>query len=291
MTDLRVYAKGASFSSDGIYDLRHLESLVGGQRKILDKLTFIALGVSESNKKLKEGLDYNVKINPGSIELLIDFALSHKELFAILAADGGLTLSKVIVELWRDAVSLREKAARLLEKGLKINLTLNANLGFGTQIVNSPNVIADEVTGNIQIANPKIYMAALATRPAVNQIIQMIDGNAVEFITVESRGSALRLTPDHRAILGRHREELSVSMEIIGRLDVVAFSSHKGVIISSGQRYPLSWDEEQRTKMQQFADAEGVIFKVKPIIDHARLTHDAIAFHLVDCYLPQKKLL
>lgn len=291
MTDIRVYAKGASFSPDGIYDLRHLENLVSGQRKIFDKLTFIALGVSESNKKVREGLDYNVKINPGSIELLIDFALNHKELFAIFAADGGLALSKVIVELWRDAVSLREKAAKLLEKGLKINLTINANLGAGTQIVNSPNVIADEVTGNIQIANPKIYMAALATRSAVNQIVQMIDGDAVEFMTVEGHGSELRLTPDHRAILGRHREELSVSMEIVGRLDMVAFSSHKGVIISSGQRYQLSWDEEQRPKMQQFADTEGVVFKVKPIIDHARLTQDAIAFHLVDCYLPQKTLL
>lgn len=291
MTDIRVYAKGASFSQDGIYDLRHLENLVGGQRKIFDKLTFIALGVSESNKKFREGLDYNVRINPGSIELLIDFVLSHKELFAIFAADGGLTLSKVIVELWRDAVSLREKAAKVLENGLKVNLTINANLGSGTQIVNSPNVIADEVTGNIQIENPKIYMAALATRSAVNQIVQMIDGNAVEFMTVEGHGSELRLTPDHRAILGRHREELSVSMEIVGRLDMVAFSSHKGVIISSGQRYQLSWDEEQRSKMQQFADTEGVMFKVKPIIDHARLTQDAIAFHLVDCYLPQKTLL
>jgi len=291
MSDLRVYAKGGSFSPDGIYDLRHLENLVGGQRKILDKLTFVALGVSESNKKLKEGLDYNVKINPGSIELLIDFALSHKELFAILAADGGLTLSKVIVELWRDAVALREKAAQLLEKGLKINLTINANLGSGTQIVNSPNVVVDAVTGNIEIASPKIYMAALATRSAVNQIVQMIDGEAVEFITVEGQDAELKLTPDHRAILGKHREELSVPMEIVGRLDMVAFSSHKGVIISSGQRYQLSWNEEQRSKMQQFADTEGVIFKVKPIIDHARLTQDAIAFNLVDCYLPQRRLL
>lgn len=289
--DLRVYAKGASFSPDGIYDLRHLETLVGSQRKILDKLTFISLGVSESNKKLKEGIDYNVQINPGSIELLIDFALSHKELFPILAADGGLTLSKVIVELWRDAVSLREKAAKLLEKGLKINITINANLGSGTQIINSPNVIADEVTGNIQIKSPKIYMAALATRTPLNQMVEMIDGNAVEFISAESQGSALRLTPDHRAILGRHREELSVPMEIVGRLDMVAFSSHKGIIISSGQRYQLSWHEEQRSKMQEFADTEGVVFKVKPIIDHARLSQDAIAFRLMDCYLPQKELL
>lgn len=288
--DLRVYAKGASFA-DGVYDLRHLETLVGGQRKILDKLTFIALGVSESNKKLKEGLDYNVKINPGSIELLIDFALNHKELFAVLAADGGHTLSKTIVDLWRDAVALREKAAQLLEKGIKINITINTNIGSGTQINASPNVIADAMTGNIQIANPKIYMAALATRTALNKIVEMIDGNAVEYMTIQSQGSELRLTPEHRAILGRHREELSASIEIVGRLDMVAFSSHKGVIISAGQRYQLSWDDDQRSKMQQFADIDGVVFRVRPIIDHARLHQDAIAFHLVDCYASQGKLL
>jgi len=289
--DLRVYAKGTAFTSDGIYDLRHLETLVNSQRRILDKLTFISIGASESNKKVKEGLDYNVKINPGSIELLIDFSLQHKGLLALLAYDGGESLAKVIVELWRDAVSLREKAAKILEKGLKLNITINANIGSGNQVIVSPNVISDEMTGNIQIASPKIYMAALATRPAVDQVIQMIDGKAVEFITVQSQDSELKLTPEHRVMLGRHREELSVSIDIIGRLDMVAFSSHKGIIISSGQRYQLSWEEEQRSKMQQFADTEGVVFKVRPIIDHARLNHDAIAFRLVDCYVPQNQLL
>jgi hypothetical protein len=289
--DLRIYAKGTSFPDDGVYDLRHLESIISSQRKILDKLTFISLGISESNKKFKEELDYRIKVNPGSIELLIDFALNHKELFATLSIDGGQSLAKIVVDLWRDAVSLREKAAQALEKGLKINIAINANIGSGTQIISASNVVADEHTGNIQISSPKIYMAALATRPAVNQTIKMIDGKAVEFMEIQSLNSELKLTPEHRAILGRHREELLVSMELIGRLDMVAFSSHKGVIISSGQRYQLSWDEEQRPKMQRYVDTEGVIFKVRPIIDHARLTQDAIAFRLVDCYEPQHKLL
>lgn len=288
--DLRVYAEGESFK-DGVYDLRHLETLVGGQRKILDKLAAISLGANDSNKKLKESLGYNVKINPGSIELLIDFALTHKEVFAVLAADGGHLLSKAVVELWRDAVSLREKAAKALEKGLKVNITVNANIGAGTQIIASPNVIADDVSGNIQIANPKIYMAALATRPAVNQIVQLIDGRSVEYMDVQGQGTEFKLTPDHRAILSKYREEFSGTVEIVGRLDMVAFSSHKGVILSSGQRYQLSWSEEQRSKMQQFADIDGVVFKVRPIIDHSRLTQDAIAFRLVDCYRSQGNLL
>lgn len=288
--DLRVYAEGESFR-DGVYDLRHLEALVGGQRKILDKLTAISLGTNDSNKKFKESLGYNVKINPGSIELLIDFALTHKEVFAVLAADGGNMLSKAVIELWRDAVDLREKAAKALEKGLKVNITVNANIGSGTQIVTSPNVIADDMSGNIQIANPKIYMAALATRPAVNQIVQLIDGRSVEYMDVQGKDTQFKLTPDHRAILGKYREELSGTIEIVGRLDMVAFSSHKGVIISSGQRYQLSWSEEQRSKMQQFADIDGVVFKVRPIIDHSRLTQDAIAFNLVDCYRSQGNLL
>lgn len=289
--DLRIYAKGTSFPKDGTYDLRHLENLISSQRKILDKLTFISLGVSESNKKLKDELDYRVKVNSGSIELLIDFALNHKELFAALSIEGGQPLAKIVVDLWRDAVSLREKAARALEKGLKINIAINANIGSGTQIVNASNVVADENTGNIQISSPKIYMAALATRTSINKAIQMIDGEAVEFMEIKSFNSTLKLTPEHRAILGKHREELLVPMEIIGRLDMVSFSSHKGAIITSGQRYQLSWDEEQRSKMQKYIDIEGVIFKVRPIIEHSRLNQDAIAFRLVDCYDPQDKLL
>lgn len=80
-------------------------------------------------------------------------------------------------------------------------------------------------------------------------------------------------------------------MGIVGRLDMLAFSSHKDITISPRQRYQLSWEEEQRTKVQQYADAEGVILKARPIIDHARLTQDSIAFRLVDCYESQQKLL
>jgi hypothetical protein len=287
--DLRVYAKGASFQ-DGVYDLRHLEALITGNRKILDKLTFIALGASGTNKRLKESLEYNARIREGSIELLIDYALSHKELFSVVAADGGQSLTKIIVVLLRDAIALREQAAKLLENGLKVNITINTNIGSGVQINASPNVIANGKTGEINIASPKIYMAALATRPAVNQIVQMIDGESVEYLSLSSANAEFKLTPHHRAILSKFREELTASIEVVGRLDMVSFSSRKGVIISSGQRYQLFWDESQRSKMQQYADIDGVVFKVRPIIDHARLTADAIAFRLVDCFELQKKL-
>jgi len=64
----------------------------------------------------------------------------------------------------------------------------------------------------------------------------------------------------------------------MGRLDVVAFSFHKGAVISDGERYSVEWDENIRTKIKKFADKEGILFRVRPIIDRKRLETTAIGF-------------
>lgn len=74
--DLRIYAKGLAFS-DGVYDLRTLESLITNYRKILDRLVAVQLGKKQVSPDLKNQLDYDVRINSGSIELLINFALAQ----------------------------------------------------------------------------------------------------------------------------------------------------------------------------------------------------------------------
>ena len=75
--DLRIYAKGLAFS-DGIYDLRTLEALITNYRKILDRLVAVQLGKKRVSPDLRNQLDYDVRLNQGSIELLISFALEHK---------------------------------------------------------------------------------------------------------------------------------------------------------------------------------------------------------------------
>ncbi|MEX1670916.1 hypothetical protein AB4876_18555 [Zhongshania guokunii] len=276
-----------SVYSDRGYSLRTLEALITNYRKILDRLVAVQLGKKQVSPDLKSQLDYDVRINQGSIELLINFALEHREYIAAFAADGGAALSKVIVTLLRDAVKLREKASECIEKGLPININISNSFNVGSKITNT-NVSYDENTGTILINDPKILWAAQVTRSPVNGLLSQIDGKSVEFIDINSASDEFRFTPDQRNIVGKQKEELPTTLNIIGRLDMVAFSAHRGSIISDGERFSVTWDDQIRSKMQKLADIEGVIFKVRPVVDHKRLDNETIGFHVLDCGNPQQ---
>lgn len=107
---------------------------------------------------------------------------------------------------------------------------------------------------------------------------------------ITSPTSEFRLTMAQQNIIGRQREELPTTLNVVGRLDVIAFSSHRGTIISDNERFNVTWDEQIRTKMQKIADIEGVVFKVRPVVDHKRLDSEAIGFHVLDCGIPQSNI-
>lgn len=286
--DIRIYAKGLAFS-EGIYDLRTLETVISNYRKILDRLVSVQLGKRQVSRDLRTQLGYQVEIKPGSIELLIKFLLEHKEFIAAFAADGGYTLAKIIVELLRDAIALRKKASELIKNGLSVNITISNSFNVGSTI-NSNNVSFDQTSGTILINDPKILWAAQVTRGPVNEILACVDGKAVEYIDMSSQTNELRLTSDDRDIIGKHKEELPTTMNVIGRLDMVAFSSHRGSIVSDNERFSVTWDDQIRSKLQKIADIEGVMFKVRPVVDHKRLDNSAIGFHVLDCGDPQQKM-
>lgn len=254
--DIRIYAKGLAFSG-GVYDLRTLESLITNYRKIFDRLVAVQLGKKKVSPELKSQLDYDVSINEGSIELLINFALEHREYIAALSADGGESLSKVVVTLLRDAIKLREKASEFIERGLPININISNSFNIGSKITSS-NVHCDDNAGSISINDPKILWAAQVTRTPVNSLLSQVDGKIVEYININSASDEFRFTPEQRNIIGRQKEELPTTLNIIGRLDMVAFSAHRGSLISDGERFSVTWDEQIRSKMQKLADIEGV---------------------------------
>lgn len=286
--DIRIYAKGLAFS-DGIYNLRTLESVISNYRKILDRLVTVQLGKRQVSRDLRSQLGYQVQISSGSIELLVKFLLEHKELLVVFAADGGYTLSEIVVRLLRDAIDLRKKASELLKNGLTVNVRITNSFNIGSKI-NSDNVSIDQKDGSILINDPRILWAAQMTRYPVNEILASVDGRTVEYIDMSSPTNELRLTCEDRDIIGQHREELPTTLTIVGRLDMVAFSSHRGSIISDNERFSVTWDELIRSKMQRIADVEGVVFKVRPVVDHKRLESSAIGFHVLDCGDPQGKM-
>lgn len=286
--DLRIYAEGLAFSN-GIYDLRSLESLISNYRKILDGLVAVQLGRRQITSNIKKQLNYEVSINSGSIEFLLNFALDHHEVLGVFAAEGGKVLSESLVALLKSAIELREKASALIEKGIAININISKSFNIGSRF-DSPSVSFGENSGTILINDPKILWAAQLTRGPVNRLLSQLDGKSVEYIDLSSSENEFRLTPEQRIIMGKQKEELPTTLNIIGRLDVVAFSFHKGTIVSDNEKFSVTWDESIRPKMQKIADREGIIFKVNPVVDHMRLDSQTIGFHILDCSDPQHKL-
>jgi len=287
--DIRIYAEGMAFK-DGVYDLRALETVIAGYRKVLDRLVAVQMGRRQVPRGLKSQLGYEVAINKGSIELLVRFLLEHKELLVgVIAADGGQALSQAILMLLSDAIDLRKIATNFLKKGLTVKININNSFNIGSGI-NSGNVTFGDVKGSISISDPKILWAAQITRAPVNEILNRVDGKSIEYIDMSSQEHEFRFTPDDREIIGKEREELPTELTVVGRLDVVAFSSRRGSIVSNNERFSVTWDEQLRAKLQKVADIDGVMFKVRPVVDHKRLDDAAIGLHILDCGSPQKKL-
>lgn len=285
--DLRLYAKGAAFE-DGLYDLRSLEVVVTNYRRVLDRLIGIQMGLRQLPPQIRSGIDYKVQVNSGSVDLVTFFQLHGHELFTFLgpmASDGGYQLAGSIVKLFSAVIELRKIAAELMEKHVPFNIKIVNNIVLG-----SNNVIINGNSGEIQINDPKILWAAQTTMYPTDRLISAINGTNIEFIDLATEKEGIRLTPEHRNILGKEKEKLPTTMDIVGRLDLVAFSSHKGEIVSNHERFPVTWDDSIRQQMQRNADIEGIIFTVEPIIDRTRLHSEAISFHVINCKNPQKQL-
>ena len=132
--------------------------------------------------------------------------------------------------------------------------------------------------------------AAQTTKYPTDRLIAGVDGKNIEYIDMGAGDEDLRITNDHQIILGQEKEELSAIMTIIGRLDVIAFSSHRGTVISEKEKFPVTWEEEIRSKVQEYADVNGIEFKVRQIIDKKKLNSEAVAFHIIDCRKPQSEI-
>ncbi|RUR57318.1 hypothetical protein ELS78_08945 [Aeromonas veronii] len=284
--DLRIYAKGLAFSG-GSYSLRSLDVLIYNHRKILDQLIAVSLGKSKADKHIREQIDYQVRIREGSVEFLVDFVLNNKELFAPLAADGGYQLSNVIVSLYKDTISLRDAVAKIADKGLHVKITISNSFNIGS---NNSKVSYSLSDGSVLIGDPKILLAAQTTKGAVDNIIQSIDGANIEYVDFGSGVNDLRLNESNKNLLGRRKEEIPATLNIIGRLDMISVSSHRGAIVSDGQRFNVSWDKQLRDKLLKVVDVEATQFKARPVIDHKSLSDKEISFHLVDCMQLQNKL-
>jgi hypothetical protein len=183
------------------------------------------------------------------------------------------------------AIDLRKAAAEFIEKGIRFDIKISNSFNWGSR---NTNVIVEG--SEIIIPDPKIIFAAQATRSSTDKILSRIDGENIEKVDMVSDKETFTLDVSKRNILGRDKQVLPARLKIVGRLDMIAFSSHRGLIVSDSDKFSVTWDEQIRAKLQKVTDTEGVLFTVQPIIDHSRLNGDAIGFHVLDCEMPQNSM-
>lgn len=183
-------------------------------------------------------------------------------------------------------LQLRRLLDDLLKQGSRpqIKLASDNNISVPIQLseVNTEG-------GSIVVA-PIILIAADATRPTIDSLIGTVEGKLVEKITLSAGGTNVTITPEDRRITGTLKQELATSLDVSGRLNVVAFDSHRGQLMTDNGRFPVTWDDGIRNEIRRLVDMDGIRLTVRPVIDKRRF-HDApVGLHIIRCWQPQEEL-
>lgn len=286
MADLVLTAKGSGFQ-DQQYDLRAVEKILSNYRMILDNSVSLVAGQRTMTDKLRSQIEYKSTFRAGSLEVLTNLVLPTSVLIGGLASDGGYQLAGQVSKLLNGVMEFRRIWTDFAEKGKKPEVTVVPDSD-----VSQVTVELNNVTGNGHITiSPIIIVGARQTKGALDRLISSVDGNVLESLKIQSDETTLLLTSEDERVTGSQKEELPSFIELIGRLDVIQFNSHKGQIVTSEGRFPVSWDDDLRDKVRQYADQKNVVFRAKPIVDHRRFGDETVGFHLLNIWHPQERTL
>ena len=283
MSEILLKAEGNGFDG-GVYDLRAVETVISSYRQIIDKTLPVCLNHKTLSAELRSKVKYEVQIRQGSLEVITNLVLQHKDdALALLASDGGKGITELLAKMFVAVIDLRRKYTDMQEKGIKPSIHIE-NGDYIDQSTHNSGTINNYITIN----NPNTIIAADNSRASMDRLINGVDGEIISSVELSNKNNQTKITHEDRRITGKLKEELPAHIDIIGRLDAVTFSSHRGTIVSGNGRHSITWDESLRNKVQQIADVEGILFKARPIIDNRRMhKENTIAFHLLDCYNPQ----
>lgn len=290
-TNLEFYANGPAFKEGGVYDLRAVERLLTDYRRLVDSLLPLAFNQKTLTDRLRNEVQYQISFEAGSWRTILQFVLEHKEVFAAIVAsdNAGYVLADQIAKLIKSSLELWRKFEEILKNGKKPQIQIGSgnsqNFPLSLENVSTAN-------GNIIIVNQPIQIiAAQVSKSALDNLVKAVDGTNVESLAVISGDTKEIITSDDHRITGSLKEELASNIEIVGRLDMVAFTAHKGHLLTGNGRYPVTWDENIRQQIRSNADTDGIAFTVKPVIDNKRMGDEPIGFHILRVHNPQQRLL
>ncbi|MBZ2189035.1 hypothetical protein K8B33_07995 [Alcanivorax sp. JB21] len=289
-TGILLYAQGEAFD-ERVFDLRSLELVLTNYRLIVDHLLPLAVGQKTLTDRLKNDVKYEVGVKNGSLEVVLNFILENPELLVAAAAtDGGHQIASFIAKMIKGVVELRRALNAVLENGKKPAIHIDQSFHQDNSVQEDNSVTCNITTGDINLTNPILVIGADLTKPAIDRLINGIDGTKISGVNLAHKDIVTSLTLPDRDITGAQKEELGTQIEVMGRLDMAAITSHKAHIVTGNSRYPVTWDESLRPKIRKFFDLEGIVFKVRPIVDHRQFKGEPVGFHVLDCWSPQARL-
>lgn len=285
---LEFHADGEAFSG-GRYDLRSVERLLSDYRRLIDQTLPLALGQKTLTPRMREEVGYDISFKEGSWVTLLQFAIEHNELLAAVAAtDGGAhLLAEHISKIIHAVLELRRLFEERLSKGERPRIQLASDNSVSVP-VHLENV---QTNGGDIIVAPIVVIAAEATRSTLDSIINAVDGHRVKNVSVRTRKTKSTITKDDHRITGTLKQELPNTVKVIGRLNVVAFDSHRGQLLTENGRFPVTWDEDIRRDIHRLADTDGILFTVKPVVDNRRFKDEPVGLHILSCKQSQRRLL
>jgi len=281
MSQLVLRVQGEAFSNSK-YDLRLVEQVLTNYRQIIDPSVALLLGHKTLAARIKSQIHYQVSFKEGSWDVLTEFVIENWEFFAVLVSQrDALQLAMKVAQMISGIFSLRRKWTNVLENNLEPKISSGGDV----------NLNDVKMEGNCTInINPVILPAAEATKGPVDRLVKSVDGTELALIEFQAEEIVTQVTSEDLRITGTQRVELPSLLDITGRLDVIAFTAHKGQLITGIGRYPVIWDEDLRPRIRQFADREGITFRVRPIIDRRRFREEPIGFHILRCWEQQLSL-
>lgn len=284
---LEFLAEGSAFEG-GRYDLRAVERLLTDYRRLVDQTLPLALGQKTLTDRIRSEIQYQVRFETGSWRTLLQFLYENKDVFAAVAAvdGGGYFASEYISKLVHAVIELRRWFEEQLAAGRKPKVQLASE-----NKIEVPVKIENVSTrGGDIIVQPVVLIAAELTRHTLDNIIKAVDGDRVRKLTIKAPETKTTITSNDQRITGTLRQELPKTMDITGRLNVVAFDSHRGQLVTENGTFPVTWDDSIRRDIHRYADTDGIRFTVKPIVDNKRFRDDPIGLHILKCRQPQGKL-
>jgi len=290
--DFKIKFYSEAFSGN-VHDLFMVKRLTDNALDIFYQLLSVYLGCKSLPYELKKSITHSIAIGAGILELSIS---SEKALFD----EFGITFEHT-EESGQPSVRMSDSLAKLLYQGLRLRKYVSQLSGSDIEanvIIDvdtsdsSPSVVKTE-KGNIILKDSKILLASKQTKESIDQLFDLLRCGEITDMRVEGLSKPMYFDKQRDSLIHSEdvSENLTITTKITGKINNLFFSSKTGTVISGDQIHSITWDDESKRKVLEFADVDNVDFIVKPAINKSDIQANVVTYEIVDCCVSKASIL